>query len=94
VTTDREAFASIRRNAAAEQFARWEASIVARIERFMLERDRPFEFRSSDKSRLRSVVCLLDDRGIPFRQIYLAAGVHKITTACDTCPKCHGTGRR
>lgn len=32
-------------------------------------------------------------RKIPFKVINLGAGVRKITTDVDICPKCHGTGR-
>lgn len=32
-------------------------------------------------------------REIPFRVLNLGAGVKKITTKVETCPKCHGTGK-
>ena len=35
----------------------------------------------------------LAERGIPFKVLNLGAGVKKITTKVDICPKCRGTGK-
>lgn len=47
----------------------------------------------SDNMAIKWMVCQLADKGIPFRLIQLGAGVKRITTKTDICPKCNGTGR-
>jgi len=39
------------------------------------------------------LVLRLTEASIPFRLIQLGAGVKRVTTETDQCPKCHGTGR-
>lgn len=39
------------------------------------------------------IIGLLAKKDIPFRLINLGAGVKRITTDVDICPKCNGTGR-
>lgn len=39
------------------------------------------------------LVLELTNRNIPFRVIQLGAGVKRVTTDTEQCPKCHGTGR-
>jgi len=35
----------------------------------------------------------LTSAGVPFKVIQLGAGVNRVTTETDQCPKCHGTGK-
>lgn len=39
------------------------------------------------------MILFLTECNIPFKVIQLGAGVKRITTDVDVCPKCHGTGR-
>lgn len=47
----------------------------------------------SDNLAVQWMICRLAEKGIPFRLIQLGAGVRRITTKTDICPKCNGTGR-
>ena len=39
------------------------------------------------------LILQLTEADIPFRLIQLGAGVKRVTTETDQCPKCHGTGK-
>lgn len=39
------------------------------------------------------LICMLSEKEIPFKVIHLGAGVKRITTQTETCPKCNGTGK-
>jgi hypothetical protein len=39
------------------------------------------------------LILRLTEADIPFRLIQLGAGVKRVTTETDQCPKCHGTGK-
>lgn len=59
-----------------------------------LDADRStFEITVDMNAAAQWVIMALDQRGIPYRVIQLGAGVKKITTQTNICPKCHGTGR-
>jgi len=48
---------------------------------------------TSLKLALQFLVIWLNEAFTPYKIIDLGAGVKKITTKVDTCPKCHGTGK-
>lgn len=39
------------------------------------------------------VVLALTGRGVPFKVLQMGAGVKKITTQVDVCPRCKGLGK-
>ena len=52
-----------------------------------------FEHTSDINLATQWLVSYLDEQGIPFKVINLGAGVKKVTTKMDICPKCNGTGK-
>lgn len=52
-----------------------------------------FEHTNSFNLAIQWLVSYLDAQNIPSKVINLGAGVKKVTTKMDTCPKCNGTGR-
>lgn len=53
----------------------------------------PFEQVTSCNVWAKIVVLSLTGRGVPFKVLQMGAGVKKITTQVDTCPKCKGLGK-
>lgn len=51
------------------------------------------EFTSSLNIAIRFIIICLDKAKTPFKVINLGAGVKKVTTKMDICPKCHGMGK-
>lgn len=51
------------------------------------------EYTSGYNIAIKFLALKLAEMHIPFRIMNLGAGVKKITTKVDTCPKCHGTGK-
>ena len=51
------------------------------------------EVTTSFNQAIQWLIIALDKFGIPFRVISLGAGVKKVTTDVQVCPKCHGTGK-
>lgn len=51
------------------------------------------EFTCTNNLSAQFLVLRLTEANIPFRIINLGAGLKKITTETDICPKCKGTGR-
>jgi hypothetical protein len=39
------------------------------------------------------LICQLADQNIAFKVIQLGAGVKRVTTKANVCPKCNGTGK-
>ena len=52
-----------------------------------------FEVTLNMNAATQWLIMELDRRNISYRVVQLGAGVKKITTQTDICPKCHGTGR-
>lgn len=53
----------------------------------------PFEQVTHCNIWAKIVVLALTGRGVPFKVLQMGAGVKKITTQVDTCPKCKGLGK-
>lgn len=66
----------------------WKNEMISRI-----SQGEEIEYTSAIGIAIRFLVLELTRRNVPFRIMNLGAGVKKITTKVDTCPKCHGTGK-
>lgn len=53
----------------------------------------PFEQVTACNIWAKIVVLSLTGRGVPFKVLQMGAGVKKITTQVDVCPKCKGLGK-
>jgi len=51
------------------------------------------EYTTAIKVALTFIVLRLNEAFTSYKILDLGAGVKKITTKVDTCPKCHGTGK-
>jgi intergrase/recombinase len=51
------------------------------------------EVVSGESIILKWLIGSMANLGIPFQVINLGAGVKKVTTDVNVCPKCHGTGK-
>lgn len=54
---------------------------------------RPFELTTTISAAVQFAILKFDECKKPFRLLNLGAGVRKITSETDICPKCHGTGK-
>ena len=52
-----------------------------------------FEYTTDFPLAMPWIIKYLDKLNIPFKLFNLGAGVKKITTKVNTCPKCHGSGK-
>lgn len=59
----------------------------------MLTSATPLEWVLDSNLASSYIVKHLTLNNVPFKVLNMGAGVKKITTAVDTCPKCHGTGK-
>ncbi len=53
----------------------------------------PIDVISQYNLAIQWLVAMLAREGVPFRLIQLGAGVKRVTTLTDVCPKCNGTGK-
>ena len=53
----------------------------------------PIDVTTSHNQAIQWLIASLANREIPFKLIQLGAGVKRVTTLTDVCPKCNGTGR-
>jgi hypothetical protein len=54
---------------------------------------KPLELVTSINLGVQWLIVRLSKEGIPFKVLQLGAGVKRITTDVQVCPKCNGTGR-
>lgn len=79
---------------------RWVAEMTEQMRAYQsrismngLEPPKAIEVTTSFNQAVQWLIIALDKFGIPFRVISLGAGVKKVTTDVQVCPKCHGTGK-
>lgn len=72
---------------------KWKADMELQISRILAYHDHDINVTTSFLKAIQWLICELASKEIPFRVINLGAGVKKITTEVDVCPKCHGTGK-
>ena len=53
----------------------------------------PIDVISQYNLAIQWLVAMLAKEGVSFRVIQLGAGVKRVTTLTDVCPKCNGTGK-
>ena len=58
-----------------------------------LAEGKPIDHITGEPIVAKWMVCWLSNNGKAFKVIDLGAGVKRITTDVDVCPKCNGTGR-
>ena len=59
----------------------------------LLDAGQPIDRTISFNKATQWLIMTLSQRGVAFKLINLGAGVKRITTETDVCPKCNGTGR-
>jgi hypothetical protein len=72
---------------------KWCMTTGALIRDFKMGISKKYEVVTSFNLAKQYVIETLNTQEIPFRVLPLGAGVTKITTETDICPKCKGTGR-
>lgn len=72
---------------------RWIGEMKEKIDDFQAKNSGIFEVITGISARKKWIVIQLTKRNIGFRLLNLGAGVTKITTDTEVCPKCKGTGR-
>lgn len=72
---------------------RWIGEMKEKIDDFQAKNSGIFEVITGISVRKKWIVIQLTKRNIGFRLLNLGAGVTKITTDTEVCPKCKGTGR-
>jgi hypothetical protein len=71
----------------------WQKQCLLDIQRFKYGELTVFERTISHNIASQWLIIALSERNIPFKIFNLGAGVKKITTQTDICPKCNGTGK-
>ena len=54
---------------------------------------KPIDVTCQYNPAIQWLIMLLSKEGISFKLINLGAGVKRVTTLTDVCPKCNGTGK-
>ena len=66
----------------------WKSSI-----RDKLDRSSKIDITTQHNLSAKWLICELSKRELAFKVINLGAGVKRVTTDTEVCPKCNGTGR-
>jgi len=71
--------------------SKWQTERQLDIEQYRLS-GKHIDVLSSFNQATRWLVVVLTNANIPFKIINVGAGVKRITTRVNICPKCNGTG--